>query len=241
MSGAKVGNEICITVLKSLLVGFNIIFIAVGCLLMGWSFYLMYLLNKYSLNDGMFGPIIVLAIGAVITSISCCGCLGAIKQSSCLLKTYSSIVGGFIFLEIIFVIVIVSSINSLEEIIGDLPEKEQTGTGTNESGEEIKVNILDIIRQGKNWFIGLSVASILTKFVASVLGCVLVGLRPEDKIIETVVHYNANENDLRMLAMMQNMQTAQTMQTMQSMEQTFQVDQNQPNYPKLDTQVPYTK
>lgn len=219
----KVANEVCITILKAILIGLNIIYMVSGVFLIGWSIYFIYLIFSFAREVAgvlMIIPLIMFAIGAIITSISCCGSCGAINQSPCLLKTYSSIVGGVAFIETALFIGSIVQWNSFEEKF--LGQNDNKSINFTENAHfELKFDPMGPLRKSKEWFITFCVVSILSKVASSVIACVLLGLRPrkEDDEEETVGQSNSrgakSNDDFRVTMMTQHMENMQKLHEMQ--------------------------
>lgn len=83
--------EGCTKILKILLFAFNLIFFLGGVGLLGVGIYVQLKIGDYvelSSVKYVTGPIIIIAVGAVIAVIAFFGCCGAIKESRCLLGTF---------------------------------------------------------------------------------------------------------------------------------------------------------
>jgi len=82
--------------------------------------------NTYGnlLTDGIFTlPIIILIAGLIIVIIGFLGCCGALKESSCMLRTYAFIVGVMLIAEITLGILLLVYPTQAEDILKDAMTK----------------------------------------------------------------------------------------------------------------------
>lgn len=214
MSQTKVGNTIYVTVLKSLLIGFNIIFIACGLVITGVSVHMIYTvidaLGQDLSEPFLKGPTAILIIGIIMTSISFCGCFGALRDSIKLLKIYSTFVIIFTLIEIFLLVGAIVKWESFEL--------------------QVKNNFVDLVaplRQYKDWLFGIVSLSILCKATASTISCVLINQKKEPCVVVrevpiTLPNETLSSYDSRMVAMMLHMENMKrTQQTEQIMRQMY--------------------
>nr|XP_053644199.1 CD63 antigen-like [Cherax quadricarinatus] len=82
------------------------------------------------LSKGMFTvPVIVLIIGLIIVIIGFLGCCGALKENSCMLKTYAFIVAVLLISQIVLGILLLVYSQKAEDVIKDGMEEVFEGYG----------------------------------------------------------------------------------------------------------------
>lgn len=133
--------EGCAKFIKILLFGFNFIFFLSGVGLLGVGVYVQLKIGDYTeLSSVKYvtGPVIIIAVGAVIALIAFFGCCGAVKENRCLLGTF------FAFMLLIFGLEVAGTALGFvfRSQVGDQLKKDLNGT-LSQYGESDKKGVTD--------------------------------------------------------------------------------------------------
>uniref|UniRef100_A0A3P9H8A6 Tetraspanin n=1 Tax=Oryzias latipes TaxID=8090 RepID=A0A3P9H8A6_ORYLA len=107
--------------IKTLLILFNVLFWICGCVILGVGIYLKVTKDGNQLtNSALPGVDLMIAIGVIVFVLAFLGCLGAYKESRCMLMMF------FIFLLVIFILLVAAGILGAvgEKTVNDWVRKE---------------------------------------------------------------------------------------------------------------------